>query len=47
MSIAFVVGSVAGASAILGMGIAFVITRNHYRKYVPKHDENGKFTYRR
>lgn len=40
----FEIGSVAGASAVLGMGIAYLITRNHYKKYVPKRDFNGKFT---
>jgi len=46
MSIAFVIGAVAGASAVLGMGIAYVITRKHYKKYIPRKGLDGKFTTR-
>lgn len=47
MTISFVIGAVAGASASLGMGIAYIITKNHYKKYVPKFDTDGKFTHRK
>lgn len=32
MTIPFIIGAVASSSAILGMGIGFLITRNHYTK---------------
>ena len=43
MSIAFVIGAVASASAVLGMGISFLVTRNHYRRMMPKRGEDGLF----
>lgn len=46
MSINLVIGAVASASAIAGMGIAYIVTRNHYKNHIPKRDMNGKFTKR-
>lgn len=49
MSANLVIGAVASASAIAGMGISYIITRNHYKKYekyIPKWGSDGKFTKR-
>jgi len=43
---AFIIGAVASGSAILGMGIGFLVTRSHYIKFVPKKGSDGKFTKR-
>lgn len=46
MTMNLVIGAVASASACVGMVIGHLITKAHYRKYVPKWGTDGKFAKR-